>query len=126
MKSEKENLSGGKTEIFAESPVCTMEIVLTEVYEISITPLEILKLPLTQITGKRTSDMICNSFIPLNAHKFLHFQLLVLFTERTKHIRTENLHNKALYILQNPVKTAVISNKKIVDLPCSHYLCASI
>lgn len=113
MKSEKENLNGGKTEIFAESPVCTMEIVLTEVNEILITPLEILKLPLTQLTGKMISDMICNSFIPLNVNKFLHFLLLVLFIEKPKHIRTENLRNKVLYILKNHVKSAVISNKKL-------------
>lgn len=79
--------------------VCTMEIVLTEVNEMSITPLAILELPLTLLTSKNTSDMICNSFTPLNAHKFLNFLVLVLFTERrTKHIRTENLHLKSTFI----------------------------
>lgn len=77
--------------------VCTMEIVLTEDNEISITPLAILKLPLTLLTSKSTNDMIYNSFIPLNAHKFLHFLVLALFTKRTKHIRTAKLHNKSIF-----------------------------
>lgn len=77
--------------------VCTMEIVLTEANEMSITPLAILKLPLTLLKNKSTNDMICNSFTPLNPHKFLHFLVLVLFTKRTKHIRTEHLHHKSTF-----------------------------
>lgn len=71
MKSEKKNLNGGRSEIFAESPDLCQGNCAEWSYEMSITPLAILKLPLPILTSKSTCDMIRNSFIPLNAHKFL-------------------------------------------------------
>lgn len=125
--------------------VCAMEIVLAELNAMSITSLAIFKLPLTPPTSKSSSDAICNSFIPINAHKFLHFLVLFLFTEITKLIRTEIYIIKLLFILENHVKTAVISNKNswiylssiiwipvfcqclwFLGLPVLHYLLLSL